>query len=168
MDIKEFQDSRKSKLAEFQLKYNASKLEYSNTLKSAISEQDDQKQKDLIQKVLGLNSDMSSELRDILGELNKGSTSFDAKTLDQLTKDLVEYQKQYDEISKAKDQVQSLKLIQASTAQNLEQANSMFTMYLIALVSLCVLSILLAFWGSAMAIITNMVSSVKSTIGLQQ
>jgi len=168
MDIKEFQDSRKAKLADFQLKYNASKLEYSNTLKSAISEQDDQKQKDLIQKVLSLNADMSSELRDILGELSKGSTSFDAKTLDQLTKDLVEYQNQYNEITQGKDQVQSLKLIQASTSQNLEQVNSMFTMYLIALISLCVISIIIVFWGSTMAVLTNMVSSVKSTVGLQR
>lgn len=160
MDIKEFQDSRKAKLAEFQLKYNASKLEYSNTLKSAISEQEDQKQKELIQKVLNLNSEMSSELRDILGELNKGSTSFDAKTLDQLTKDLIEYQKQYDEITKAKDQVQSLKVIQSSTAHNLEQANNLFIMYVVALVALCFLIVILIIRSGFMTTVTKMMTSV--------
>jgi hypothetical protein len=159
MDVKKFQDSRKAQLADFQLKYNALKLEYSQTLQAAIAEEDDLKQQELIQTILSLNSEMSGELRSILGELNKGSGSFDPKTLDQLTNDLIEYQKQYDEISKGKDQVQTLKVIQASTAQNLEQATSMYTMYLVALLTLCFLIVILVF---RVAVISDIFSSVTS------
>lgn len=162
MEVKEFRDSRKQKLSDFQSQYTTLKTEYSRLLLAAIQEQDSAKQQDLVQKILSLNAEMSSQLRDILGELNKGSGAFDPKTLTQLTEELIEYQKQYSEIEKGKDRVATLKLIQVSTKERLTNAQSMYYFYLFALVVLCFLIVFLMIRAGTIATIGSALSSVTS------
>jgi hypothetical protein len=162
MEVKEFRDSRTQKLSDFQTQYTALKTEYSRLLLAAIQEQDSAKQQDLVQQLLSLNAEMSSQLREILGELNKGSGSFDPKTLNQLTEELIEYQKQYSEIEKGKDRVVTLKLIQGSTKEKLTNAQSMYYFYLFALVILCFLIVFLIIRAGTMTTIGSVVSSVTS------
>lgn len=143
MDVKEFRDSRITQLYEFEKQYSALKTEYSRVVLAAIQEEDPQKQQELVSQVLGLNSEMSDQLRTILSTLNKGSGSFDAKTLDELTQELISYQKQYTEIEQGKDRVNTLKLIHSSTKQKLGDAQTMYNFYLIALIILCFLIVFL-------------------------
>jgi len=136
MEIKEFQDSRNSKLADFQKGYNFLKTQYSTTLLAAIQEPDPAAQQKLISNVLDINSELSSQVRGIITDLNQGSGSFDPKTLDQLTADLIEYQKQYHEIQNNKDKLQTLKLIYSSSKTKLQETEFMYNMYLAALIIL--------------------------------
>ena len=133
MEIKEFRDSRNSRLDEFRESYNSLKSQYSSTLLAAIQESDPEKQQQLVSEVLGINAEMSNELREIISDLNKKTPGFDPKTLEELTNDLIEYQKQYHEIQEGKDRLQTLKIIQADNQKKLTETRTMFNVYLINL-----------------------------------
>lgn len=137
MEVQEFQDSRNAKLNEFKKQYAFLRGQYSSTLLGAIQEKDPQKQQAMISQVLEINSEMVSQLRDILTSLNRGTDTFQPKTLDDLTKDLIQYQKDYSEIEKAKDKVQTLKMIHLTGSKQLESATNMYYMYVGALILLC-------------------------------
>lgn len=160
MEIKEFQESRNSKLAEFEKGYNFLKTQYSTTLLAAIQEPDPAAQQKLISSVLDINSELSSQVRGIITDLNQGSGSFDPKTLDQLTADLIEYQKQYHEIQNNKDKLQTLKLIYSSSKTKLQETEFMYNMYLAAL-------IILTFVVVYLVMRTSSVSSVVDTVTTQ-
>ena len=136
MDVQKFRNSREAELADFKKQYNFLKTEYSSVLSSAIQEKDPASQQELVQHVLQLNSSMASELRDIITKLNQGSTGFDPKELDQLTTDLVQYQKDYEEIEKSKDKVNTLKLIRGANDKKLGTAMTMYNVYIAILVGL--------------------------------
>jgi hypothetical protein len=160
MDIKEFQQSRISKLAEFQKEYNFLKTQYSSTLLAAIQEQDPASQQKLISTLLKLNEELSNQVRTIITDINQGSQSFDPKTLDDLTNDLIEYQKQYHEIQNNKDKLQTLKLIYSTNKGKLEETTFMYNMYLAAL-------IILTFVVIYFVMRTSSVSSVVNTVTTQ-
>jgi len=143
MDVSKFRDSRITQLSEFEKQYSTLKTEYSRLVLAAIQEEDPQKQQELVNQILGLNSEMSEQIRGILSALNKGSGSFDAKTLDELTQELILYQKQYAEIEHGKDRINTLKLIHTSTKQKLADVQTMYNFYLIALIVLCFLIVFL-------------------------
>jgi len=134
MDVKEFQDSRNEKLNAFQKQYEFLKKEYASTLNSAINESDPEQQQNLIQRVQQINSNLASELHQILDSLNKGENGFEPKKLNDLTNDLIAYQKEYAEIEKSKDKVTTLKLIQETTSKKLESATIMYYIYIAILV----------------------------------
>ena len=93
MDAKNFQDSRNSELDAFKKQYSFLKTQYSTALSAAINESDHAKQQALISQIQQINSELSNELHGIIGILNKGSNKFDPKQLDDLTNDLIQYQK---------------------------------------------------------------------------
>lgn len=138
MDIKEFTDSRNKELADFQKQYTYLKSEYSTAVLSAIQETDPEKQQTLIQRILSINQELSSQLKEILGILNKGAESFDSKTLGDLTSDLIAYQKEFQEMQASSDKVTTLKSIYATNSQKLGSAQTMYNIYLGVLIFLCV------------------------------
>lgn len=150
MDVQKFRNSREAELADFKKQYNFLKTEYSSVLSSAVQEKDPASQQELIQQVLQLNSSMAEELRSIIAKLNQGSPGFDPKELDQLTKDLIQYQKDYEEIEKSKDKVNTLKLIRESNEKKLGTAMTMYNVYIAILIGLSFLVAYLVFrteWG---------------------
>lgn len=153
MDVKEFVDSRNRELSEFDKSYKFLKQSYSTSLAAAIQEQDPSKQQELIQQVLQVNSEMVESLREILSKLNQGQDSFNPKTLDELTADLIKYQKDYAEIEKTKDKVQTLKLIQANNTKKLQEATTMYYVYIVALIVLVFLITYLVFKTSFTSVI---------------
>ena len=159
MDIKQFQDSRNAKLADFEKGYNFLKAQYSSSLLAAIQETDPAAQQQLISTVLNVNSELSNSLREVLGDLNKGDPTFSSTTLNDLTNDLIEYQKQYHEITQRKDKLQTMKLIYASNRDKLETATNMYNIYLGGLVLLIFLIIFLIIRTSWTG---NIVSTVQS------
>ena len=160
MEIKQFQDSRNAKLAEFQTGYNFLKTQYSSTLLSAIQEPDPSAQQQLISTLLKLNEELSGQVRSIINDIHQGSDSVDPKTLEDLTNDLIEYQKQYHEIQNNKDKLQTLKLIYSTNKNKLEETTVMYNIYLAAL-------ILLTFIVIYFVMRTSSISSVVDTVTTQ-
>jgi len=148
MDIKAFTDSRNSQLADFQKQYTYLKSEYSGAVSSAIQETDPEKQDTLIQRALAVNQELSSQLKDILGVLNKGADSFDSKTLSDLTADLISYQKEFQEMQASNDHLSTLKRIHATNSQNLGSAQTMYNVYLGILIFLCIIVVVLVIRAS--------------------
>jgi hypothetical protein len=136
MESKIFKDSRDATLSEFQTRYNTLRTQYSSALMSAIQERDSDKQQELIQEILAVNEEMTAEVRGILEVLNKGTKSYNTTIIDNLTQDLINYQKQNLEIKESKDKVMTLKIIQSSSKEKIETANQLYMFYLIALIGL--------------------------------
>lgn len=138
MDVKKFQDSRDAELVGFKKQYQFLKGEYASALSAAIKEPDPSQQIILIQRVQQINAQLADELHSIINILNKGTSGFEPKELDDLTNDLIKYQKEYAEIEKSKDKVDTLKLIRHSTSDKLNNATFMYYVYIAILVSLSV------------------------------
>lgn len=148
MDIKEFTDSRNAQLADFQKQYAYLQSEYSTAVLAAIQESDPEKQQTLIQRALAVNQELSSQLKDILGVLNKGPESFDSKTLSDLTADLISYQKEFQEMQSSSDKLSTLKRIHATNSENLGSVQTMYTVFLGVLIFLCVVVVFLVIKAS--------------------
>lgn len=136
MDIQKFRESRSSELDDFKKQYTFLKSEYSTTLLSAIQETDPARQQDLIQQVLSINASLSEELRSIISKINQGANGFNPRDLNDLTKDLIQYQKEYREIEQTKDKVNTLKRIHDTANKNLSVASVTFNIYLVVIVAL--------------------------------
>ena len=148
MEVKQFRDARNEKLSEFQKEFTDSKELYATTLHNAIMETDPAKQQELIQLVLQVNAQLSASLNTIIGDLNKGSDSFDPKTIDELTQDLIKYQQQYEEIQKSKDKAATLRLIKTSTLQKLQDATSKYYTLFYCLIALVFILVILVIRSS--------------------
>lgn len=148
MDIKEFTDSRDTQLADFQKQYTYLKSEYSTAALAAIQETDPESQQTLIQRVLAINQELSSQLKDILTVLNKGTDSFNSKTLSDLTNDLISYQKEFQEMKTSSDKLATLKRIHATNNDNLGSVQTMYYVYLGVLIFMCVIVVFLVIRAS--------------------
>jgi uncharacterized membrane protein (DUF106 family) len=111
---------------------------------------------------------MSGELRNIISDLNKKTPEFDPKTLEELTNDLIEYQKQYHEIQEGKDRLQTLKIIQADNQKKLNETRSMFNMYLLALIILTILVAILVLRSPFVTTIGDTIKQTTSSIMQRQ
>lgn len=154
MDLLAFHDTRRTDLQNFQTHYAELKTQYSTAVSAAIQESDPASQNGLIEKVLSLNQNMTEQIRGILGILSKGTTEIDTATMDSLTEDLVKYQRQYADLKKSMDKLQTLKMIQATTQSNLAMAMTAYNVYLFALCILCLAVIMLAIraaWTTSLA-----------------
>jgi len=136
MESKSFKDSRDARLVEFQTEYDKLRTQYSSALLAAIQEPDAENQQELIQEVLNVNSQMTEQVRSIIGVLNQGTKTVDTATLDALTQQLIEYQKQHIDIQQSKDKLTTLKMIQSSSKEKIDNANQMYMFYLFALFAL--------------------------------
>ena len=163
MEIKEFEIARNSKLTEFQEKYRFLKQEYSSTVLAAINEKDGTKQQELVSRVLSINADLSNELRQIISEIYKGSEFVPSKTIEELTEDLIRYQKEYSDIEKGKDRLQTLKLINSANTKRLTDATNMFNIYLGVLIFLIALVSYLVFRTDVRSVYNKVTSTISST-----
>jgi DNA repair exonuclease SbcCD ATPase subunit len=145
MDIQKFRNDRSAEISDFKKQYIFLKSEYSSALTAAIQEQDPAKQQELIQQVLSLNSSMTSELRDIIAKINQGANGFDPRDLNDLTKDLISYQKDYQEIEQSKDKVNTLKRILQTTREKLSLASATYNIYIALIVGLAIVITFLVF-----------------------
>ena len=158
MEIKQFQSARNSALSDFQKTYDSLKNEYSSAVMAAIQETDAEKQQELVSRVLSINSDLSNEVRQIITDMTKGSGDVPSKTMDDLTADLIQYQKDYSEIEKGKDRLQTLKLINKSNQEKLDDTKTMYNVYIGALIFLvCIVGFLVikTNWKQAYASVSS-------------
>ena len=157
MDVKRFQDSRKEELESFQKTYDMLKREYSNSVAAAINEKDPVKQKEMVDRVLGTNARLAEEIRTITGRLNKGDNGFNYKELDDLTADLIKYQKDYAELEKTKDKVQTLKMIHESMIKKLNTTTTTYYFYEAVV-------LILAFYVAYLVFTTSLGQSIKAVV----
>ena len=162
MDIKRFQDARTTKRSNFEKQYTTLKLKYAAALTKAIAEKDATKREPLIQSVLSINSEMSNAVKDIMSSQNEGSEKFDSKTLTDLTNDLIQYQKEYNELQESKDKLETLKIIQNTTSENLVNAEWMYNFYLFSLIALIFVVIWFVFSTPSQSIFSTMMASVST------
>jgi hypothetical protein len=159
MEVKKFQDSRNAELSLFRKQYEFLKSEYSNTLESALRESDPLEQQTLISRIQQINSQLTDELHSILSKLNQGDSGFEPKQMDELTADLIQYQKDYAEIERSKDRVMTLQKILVTTSSNLESATFMYYLYIAILLVLC-------FYISYLVLKTSWAKNVLSTASI--
>jgi hypothetical protein len=136
MDVKKFRDSRNTELSDFKKTYDFLKTEYSSALASAIEEQDPSQQQILIDRVQQINSQLTNEIHSISNDIHKGTAKFDPIELDELTADLIKYQKEYSDIEKSKDKAVTLKNILQKTSSNLKTATYTYYIYVAILMGL--------------------------------
>lgn len=142
MEVNQFRQARATQMNDFQKDYTTLQTEYSRLLLAAIQEQDPSKQQDLVQKVLSINSELSERVRSMISEVNKSNNT---ESLNKLTQELIQYQKEYDDIQKGKDSVTTLKMIYATDSMKVKQAESMFYFYIFSIVAMCILIVILIF-----------------------
>jgi DNA repair exonuclease SbcCD ATPase subunit len=157
MEVKEFQDARNSELDAFKKQYASLKSKYSSALSSAIKEQDASEQARLIQEVQKINAELGQELHKILGYLNKDTQGFDKKDLNELTNDLIQYEKDYREIEKSKDKVTTLRIIKNTNRESLHKATVMYYIYMAIL-------LLLSFYVGYLVFSTTFAQTFKQII----
>lgn len=158
MDIKNFQDRRNQKLLDFEKRFDFLKQEYTNALNMTLLEEDPKNQPILVSRVQQLNTQMTDELREIITELTKQQEQ--EGSIDDLTKQLIQYQKDYAEIQQSQDKLTTLKLIKNSNSQTLSEAQTMYWVYLIALILLTFLIIFNVFKVS----LSSSIDTIKQTL----
>jgi hypothetical protein len=161
MEVKKFQDSRNSKLATFEKEYASLKTQYMKALSTAINEVDTTKQQVLIQNVLDLNSKMTTAVQDIVSAITQGTEQINAKTVTELTNDLIRYQKDYHAIQESKDKLKTIKIIRNTTNENLSNVEWMYNLYLFGLISLIAFVIYLVFSTPTQSILSTAMASVS-------
>jgi DNA-dependent RNA polymerase auxiliary subunit epsilon len=109
--------------------------EYKRLVLAAIQEKDSQKQQDLIQRILQINAEISQEIRDELTALHSKPSS--VEIIQNLTDQLLEYQKQYSDIQSSNDKLTTLRMIYTDNRQKLDQAESMYNLYVFGIMILC-------------------------------
>ena len=164
MEVRKFQNSRNSKLAEFEKEYSSLKTQYTSALSSAINESDNTKQQSLIQDVLEVNTKMAAAVQEIVSAISQGSETFNPKTIDQLTNDLIKYQKDYQDIKESNDKLETLQIIRNTTNESLSNAEWMYNLYLFGLISLIIFVIFLIFSTPTQSTFSTMMATVSPPI----
>jgi hypothetical protein len=161
-----FEDSRNSDLQNFQTQYATLKTEYSTAISAAIQETSPASQNTLIQQVLTVNQNLTDAIRGIITKLNQGTDQIDTATLDGLTADLIKYQQDYQNLKSSIDQLQTLKMIQATATKKLDAAIWSYNVYLAALCILCLVIIMLAIRASwTTNVIKQVTGGFKTLVG---
>ena len=158
MEIKQFEDSRAKDLDAFNTRFTFLKQEYSVALNSAIAEADPAAQTELISRIQQLNSQMTEELRGMITILSK---SPDQKNIDDLTEELIQYQKDYAEIQQSQDKLTTLKLIKNSTKETLVKAQYTYWIYLGLLIFLCLIVAYQVFKVSITSVVQGVTQSLS-------
>jgi hypothetical protein len=108
MDVKAFEKTRSDKLDAYKKEYNDFKRDYSTTVDAAIQEGDPKQQNELIQNVLSINSQMSDFLRTMIEDINKGDSSINSTTVQELNAQLVKYQQEFQAVKESEDKIKTL------------------------------------------------------------
>ena len=131
MDIIAYQKQRDSELNEFETQYSELKEKYFSALDSAIQEKEPEKQAQLINTVLEINSNLASEVRAFVAKLGD---SYDPKAIAHLTDDLIKYQEEYTKIKQSQDMKTTLESILDEDKIKLKNMNFQFKLYIAGLI----------------------------------
>jgi hypothetical protein len=152
MDVKAFEKTRSDKLESYKKEYNNFKRDYSTTVDAAIQEADPKQQNELIQNVLSINSQMSDFLRTMIEDVNKGDSSINSTTVQELTAELVKYQQEFQAVKESEDKIKTLKILQGTTLGLAAEAVRTYYIYLAViaiLILICVYFAIKTAWATS-------------------
>jgi predicted TIM-barrel fold metal-dependent hydrolase len=127
MDINQYQKDRDSDLQNFKKEYAESRAEYTRLLSLAVYEPDPEKQTALVQQVMELNTQLAAMVRAFIGSSND---KFDPKTIADMTKEIMMYQKEYNELKDSKTKQASFESIYDREDEKLSRTRRQFNMFL--------------------------------------
>jgi hypothetical protein len=128
MDILQYQKDRNSELELFKKDYSDLKVEYNRLLTDAIYEKDPQKQSDLVDQVLKVNGDIATLVREFIAN---APGKYDPKTVAELTKDIIDYQKEYADIKNSKKKDRALHNALSTESKKLSSLKNEFNIMLV-------------------------------------
>lgn len=162
MDVRQFQHQRDTQLHEFQGSYDHLKQQYNHLLTSAIAEPDPGQQSKLVQQILQVNAELASQVRDFL---KKASASpYDAKSVAELTDELIQYQHQYQDIQNSKNKAETLRRVHEQSTQTLEKTKFQYNLYLGILIFALVILLLLVFRVPSQSIFTQVTEALPQSL----
>jgi hypothetical protein len=144
MDIIAFEKQRESDLKQFESTYAELRDKYMRTLAEAVNELDPQKQGDLINTVLEINTNLSAELRAFIA----GHETYNSDDVKKLTDDLVRYQEEHTKIKQSEDMKKTLEMILNEDQNKLNDMKFQFNIYIGLLVLGIVTILFYIFWLS--------------------
>ena len=167
MDIIQYQKDRDTEVATFQKSYNDLKTKYSSLLSDAVNEQDPANQASLVQQVLQVNAELSSEVRAFIAQSGQ-KEGYDPKVLTEINQDLIDYQNQYNDIKTTQDMTLTLQNILNAKQNELGTAKNKYNIFLGLLIFAILVVLFLIFRTPSQGIFsTVMQESMSATQGLQ-
>jgi len=160
MDIIRYQQDRDQDLAVFNKEYKEAKVQYVNMLNQAMHEQEPSKQAALVKQVLSLNSGLALYVREFVSQ-SRGK--FDTAMLDKLTKDILQYQQDFQKIQTSSDKSQTLRGILHKEQDELAALQSTFDFWLFVLLGAIALVLILIFRTSLVQLSKTAESLVSDT-----
>jgi uncharacterized membrane protein YccC len=124
MDIKQYQIDRQQDLEAFKAQYGDLKTQYLTYLSQAV--QDPEK----IQAVLDTNKSLVALVNEFIAE---SQNKFDAATIQDLTDEILTYQKEYQEIQESTQKAKTAQNILNADTQKLQSMQYQFNIYLLVL-----------------------------------
>jgi hypothetical protein len=121
MDIKQYQLNREQDLQTFKSEYDELKALYINFLTQAIYDSSK------IEQVLDTNKSLSDLVQNFIGQ---SQNKFDSETINKLTNEIIEYQKEYKELKSSEEKTKHLKKILTKENTRLVDIQTEFTQYL--------------------------------------
>jgi predicted PurR-regulated permease PerM len=136
MDIQKYQSDREQDLQTFKSEYDDLKALYINFLTQSIHDPSK------VEQVLEVNKSLTDLVNQFISD---SQTKFDTTTIQDLTNDIINYQKEYEEIKNSQKKSQTLKLILNKENEKLQSIQSEFSQYLWILFGCIVILIILIF-----------------------
>jgi hypothetical protein len=134
MDIKHYQVDRKKDLDTFQSEYAELKSQYIKYLSAAINDSSQ------IPQVLETNKLLAQHVRDFIA---KSQTNFNTQFIQDLTNDIIMYQKEFADIQSTKKKAKTLQDVLDKETERLKNVEYYFNMLLFGLITCIVLIIFL-------------------------
>jgi len=142
MDINQYQKDRDSELQQFKKEYASSKADYTRLLSLAVYEPDPEKQADLVKQVMELNTQLAAMIRAFIGSANN---KFDPKVISDMTKEIILFQKEYNELKEGQTKQASFDSIYDREEEKLLRTRSQFNLFLSVMLAGIVFIIMMIF-----------------------
>lgn len=137
-----YKKDRDQELKTFQKEYDELKSQYTTFLTQAVYETDPTKQGDLVKQVLSVNSSLAQHVREFI-QNSRGK--FDSTIIAKLTNDILQYQKEFDQIQKSSNKAQVLREILNKEKFELSALHDQFNAWLYAILGAILFLLVLIF-----------------------
>jgi len=137
-----YKKDRDQELKTFQKEYDELKIQYTTFLTQAVHESDPSKQADLVKQILSINSSLAQHVREFI-QNSRGK--FDSDIIAKLTNDILQYQKEFEQIQKSSNKAQVLREILNKEKTELNALHEQFNAWLYAILGAILFLLVLIF-----------------------
>jgi len=161
MDIIQYQKDRDGEVAVFQKSYTDLKTKYSSLLSDAVHEQDPATQAQLVQQILQVNGELSSEVRAFIAQSGQ-KEGYDPKVLQEISEDLITYQNQYNDIKTTADMTLTLQNILNAKQNEVQSLRQKYNIFIGLLIFAILIILFLIFRTPAQGIFSTILQESSS------